>query len=171
MKKWNINRGRADGALEELHVVNACGVGGFGGHVCPLVAIFVFDLVEDDVAPVGDGVWEDNFGHLLHVRFPGSGVSRVVITESAIITGGEPAWEASCVGFGVDIRTWTEDHVEANVFSDLEQAFEVVGSGLEVQNAILRRVPSPTCTSRLEGVQLETMHISALHPPRSADTI
>lgn len=125
-------------ALEQLHVVDACGVGGFGGYVLPLVAVFVFDLVEDDVASVGYGVRKNDFGHLFHVRLPCGGVSRVVVAESAIVAGGKPARESSCVGFGVDVRAWTENHVETDVFSDLEQSFEVVGTSLEVQNAILR---------------------------------
>ena len=138
MYRWDVDGGSADGAFEELHVVDSCGVGGFGGHVLPLVTVFIFDLVENDVASVGYGVRENDFGHLLHVRFPCCGVSRVVVAESTVVAGREPAWESSCVGFGIDVRTRTEDYVETDVFSNLEQSFEVVGSSLEVENAILR---------------------------------
>ena len=111
VERGYLNGGRADGALEELHVIDACGVGSFGGHVGPLVTILVFDLVEDDVASVGDRVRVNDFGHLLHVWLPCSGVSRVVVAKGAIIAGSEPARESTCVGFGVDIRTRTEDHI------------------------------------------------------------
>ena len=111
MEEGQVNRGRADGALEHLHVVDARVVGGFRGHVLPLVAVFVFDLVEDDVASVCDGVRENDFGHLRHVRLPCSGVSGVVVTESTVVAGREPARESSCIGFGVDVRTRAEDHV------------------------------------------------------------
>jgi hypothetical protein len=97
-----------------------------------LVAVFVFDLVEDNVASVGDSVWEDDLGHLLHVRLPCSSIPRVVVAKGAIIAGREPSREPSCIGFGVDIRTRTEDHVKADVFGDFEEAFEVVSSSLEV---------------------------------------
>jgi hypothetical protein len=75
---------------------------------------------------------EDDFGHFLHVRFPSGSVSRVVVTKGAIVAGCEPSRKPSCVGLGVDIRTRTEDYVEADIFGDFEQSFEVVGSGLEV---------------------------------------
>lgn len=152
MKQGHVNRGRADGALEHLHVVDARDVGGFRSHVLPLVAVFVFDLVEDDVASVGYGVRENYFGHLRHVRLPCSGVSGVVVAEGSVVTDGKPTGESSCVGFGIDIRSRTEDHVEADILCNLEQSFEVVGSSLEVQNAILGRVPSPV-RSGLEEVQ------------------
>ena len=132
MERWDFNGGSANGALEELHVVDARGVGGFGGHVGPLVAVLVLELVEDDVASVGDGMREDNFGHLLHVRLPSSRVSRVVVAKSAVVAGREPAREASCVRFGVNVRAWPEDHVEAKVFGDLEKSFEVVSASLEI---------------------------------------
>ena len=152
------NRGRADGAFEELHVVDACGVGGFGGDVGPLVAIFVLDLVEDYVASISNCMREDNFGHLLHVRLPSSGVSRVVVAKGAIVAGSEPPRESSCVCFCVNVRPWSEDYVEANVFGDLEKAFEIVSSGFEVQDAVLGRVPSPTCRVWLEEVRRERVH-------------
>lgn len=138
MERGYLDGGRADGALEQLHVINACRVGSLRGDVGPLVAVFVLELVEDDVASVGDSMREDDFGHLLHVRLPCGGVSRVVVAKRTILASGQPSRESSCIGFSVDVRTWTEDHVEAKVFGDFEQSFEVVGSGLEIQDAILR---------------------------------
>lgn len=138
VERWDFDRGSADRALEELHVVNACSVRRLCVHVCPLVAVFVLNLVEDDIASVGDSVREDDFGHLLHVRLPCSGVSRVVVTKGAVFAGSEPSREPSCVGFGVDIRARPEDHIETKVFCDLEKSFEVVGASLKVQNTVLR---------------------------------
>jgi hypothetical protein len=36
---------------------------------------YLLQLIEDHIASVRDRVRENNFGHLLHVRLPGIGVS------------------------------------------------------------------------------------------------
>jgi hypothetical protein len=88
-------------------------------------------------------VRKNHFGHLLHVRLPGIGVSRIVVTQSAVVTSGEPARKSSCVCFGVDIWSRTEDDIEAQILGYLEESLEVVSSSLEIQDTVFWGVPTP----------------------------
>jgi hypothetical protein len=105
--------------------------------------MYLFQLVKDHVASVRDCVRKNNFGHLLHVRLPGSGVPRIVVTQSAVVTSGKPARKSSCVCFSVDIWPRTEDDIEAQILGYLEKSLKVVSSSLEIQNTVFGRVPAP----------------------------
>lgn len=94
-----------------MHVVDSCRIGRLRSDIRPLIAVFVLELVEDDVTSVGDSVRKNSFRHLLHIRLPCSSIPRVIVAKGAIIARGQPAWESATVRFGVDIRTGTEDNV------------------------------------------------------------
>jgi hypothetical protein len=94
--------------------------------------MYLFQLVKDHVASVRDSVRKNHFRHLLHVRLPGIGVSRIIVAKSAIVTGGKPPRKSSSIGLSVDIWSGTKNNVEAQIFGYLEKSLKVVSSSLEI---------------------------------------
>ena len=93
-----------------------------------MVTIFVFDLVDDHVAAIGDGVFSDNLIHRFDVRLPGFGVSSVVVAKRTISSSGDPAGKASPSTLGIDVGSWSVEDVQAEILADLEQTADIMSS-------------------------------------------
>jgi hypothetical protein len=67
-------------SLEKLHVVNRSLVGSSASSICPLVTIFILNLVEDDITAIDNRMLSDDSVDGFDVRLPGFGVSGVIVT-------------------------------------------------------------------------------------------
>lgn len=100
--------------------MNRSFVGSSASSVCPLVAIFVLDLVEDDVAAIDNGMLGNDSVDSLDVGLPGFGVSSVVVTERTIRAGCYPTRETTASAFRIDVGSGTIEDVQAELFTGLE---------------------------------------------------
>lgn len=97
--------------FEKLHVVNRSLVGSSTSSICPLVAVLVLNLVEDDITAIDNRMLSNDFVHSLDVRLPGFSVSSIVVAERAICAGRYPTRETTASTFCVDVWSRTVENV------------------------------------------------------------
>lgn len=152
MRQRNINTVVSGRVFEKLHVLLyrcvVCSV----GDVFPLVPQLVLDLENHDVSSIGDEMRRDDARYLAHVRFPGFGVARVVVSQLAVRAGRHPQRESSGVGFGIHVGARADDHVHAQLLGHGHDGSEVMGPGLEVEDARLGVVVTPVVVNG-EGIE------------------
>lgn len=87
----------------------------------------------------------DNTVDSLDIRFPGFGISCIVITKRAIGTSRDPTRETTASTFCIDIGSGAIKYIQAKGFAGLEQTGDVVGTSFEVNNSITWSMESPVC--------------------------
>ena len=100
-------------SFQEFHVVDGRFVWCAGCDVGPLFAIFVLDLVENDVTTVSNRVLGNDFVDVFDVWLPGFCIARVIVAKCAVVSGRDPAREAPSSTFGVDVWSGTIIDVQA----------------------------------------------------------
>lgn len=100
--------------LEKLHVCNRRLIRHpLRSTANPLIPVFILNLVDQGVLTIGHLMLAGNRGHLSEVGLPSRRVSRVIIPQSPVLTGGQPERESTGASFGIDIRSWTHDDVQS----------------------------------------------------------
>lgn len=119
--------------LHEFHIVDSLEIRNFLHTVEPLVSEFIFDLVYENIATVGDLVLSNYLRHFVHVWRPSIRVPGVVVAQLTVCPSRNPSWKSAGRSFGVDVWARAEEDVETNLLCNLEEAFEVMRAILKVQ--------------------------------------
>lgn len=94
----------------------------------------------------------DDLGNPGPVSFPSRRVLGIVIPQLSVFASGQPKWKATCVGLGIDVGSGSDKEVEADLLGESHDAGEVVGAGVEVENARSWLVEAPAVVNR-EGIE------------------
>lgn len=111
VNEWDIDSIPSCGCLHEFHIVDSHEIRDSLFTVQPLVSEFIFDLVDENVATVGDLVLGNYLRHLVHVRRPSIRVPSVVVAQLTVCPSRNPSGKAASCSFGVDVWARTEEDV------------------------------------------------------------
>lgn len=141
-KVWVVGNGgdiyttSGGGGLEKLHVSDGSFVRCACGHVCPLLSIFILNLIEENVAAASELVVSNYGGNVVEIRCPGLSVSGIIVTKGTISTSSEPTGKATGGSLGVDIRARAEQDVETEGLANGKERGDVVRASFKVQSTI-----------------------------------
>ena len=116
------------------------------------------NLEQGHVATVGHQVRRDDLGNLGPVSLPRRCVFGIVIAQFPIFSRGQPKWKATSIGLGIDVGSGSDEKVQADLLGEGHDTCEVVGAGVEVENAGGRLVKAPAVVNR-EGVEADGVSV------------
>jgi hypothetical protein len=85
----------------------------------------------------------NDFVYSLDIRFPGFGVSGIVIAKRAVRAGCYPARETTASAFRIDVGSGAIEDIQAELFAGLKKTADVMGTRFKVNNAITWSVETP----------------------------
>ena len=132
MNERDINSVSSCRCLHEFHIVDGLKIRNFLRTVKPLVSKFILDLIQENIATVGDLVLGNYLRHLVHIRRPSIRVPGVVIAQLTVCPCRNPSWKSAGRGLGVDIWARAEEYIQTNLLCNLEEAFKVMCAILKV---------------------------------------
>lgn len=132
VNKRDIDSVPSCGCLHEFHVVDGLKIRNLQFTVEPLVSEFIFNLVDENIASVGDLVLRNYLRHLVHVWRPSIRVPGIVVAQFTVCSSRNPSWESTSCSFGVDVWARAKEDEEANLLCNLEEAFKVMRTILKV---------------------------------------